>query len=387
MRTIKPLLGAILAAGLLAGCGSTAQPLPPETTIPAAVEEEVGQMTLRQKVGQLFIVRPEALDADYVVTPQPDTPGVTTLTDNMKAMLECYPVGGIAMFGKNIENPEQITALNAALQEESAIPLFIAIDEEGGTVSRIAPNDAFDVPHFPSAAYVETEEAAREMGRAIGVYLKEYGFNFDFAPVADVNTNPNNPIIGDRSFSPNPETAASLASAMAEGLGEMGVIASYKHFPGHGDTAEDSHAGLAVSRKSAADMMDCEWIPFRAASDSSFVMVGHIAVPEITGDMTPSTLSPAVITGVLKGQLDFGGLVITDAMEMGAIIQLHGSAEAALLAFGAGADVLLMPENLEEAFEAVVRAVEDGTLSMQWLDAAAERVLQFKRLHGIIPDA
>ncbi len=400
----KSLLPGLLLAIVLAGCqdepaqsqpsstAATAQTAAPtqatETQPPSPLERLLSGMTLEEKVGQLFIVRPDALDPAQTNTQisDPNSEGVTQMTDAIAEMLTQYPVGGIAMFGKNISDPAQITALNQALQDASAIPLFLAVDEEGGLVSRLARNSAFALPRYESAAAVGAQgaDAVQEMGSTIGAYLAEYGFNMDFAPVADVNTNSSNPIIGTRAFSQDPIQAAQLAGAMADGLRSQGIIPVFKHFPGHGDTAEDSHSGIAVSYKTAEEMMACEWLPFLEAQSSDFVMVGHIALPSVTQDMTPATLSRQIVTDILKGELGFQGLVITDSLEMGAITDGYTSAEATVAALEAGCDILLMPCDLAGAFEAVTAAVEDGTLSLQWLDETVGRILQFKADHGLL---
>lgn len=410
-RSAKPFLCALMAAFLLTGCFRAVLPeenhpagtqqtqgtLPTELTeaptadtevAPEGVDLLLSQMTLREKVGQLFIVRPDALDFSQSIRQIVDSGsnGVTELTDSIRAALEQYPVGGIVLFAKNITSPDQVTMLNADFQESSRIPLFLCVDEEGGVVARLANHSAFDLPKYTNAATVgRTGDATQafSMGSTIGAYLREYGFNLDFAPVADVNTNPDNPIIGNRAFSPEPETAAQMAGSMADGLNAQGIIAVFKHFPGHGDTAEDSHLSLAVSHKTAEEMRQCEWLPFLEAGSEDCIMVGHIAVPEITGDDTPASLSRQVVTEILKGELGFQGLVITDALEMGGITDAFSSGEAAVAALQAGCDILLMPENLSEAFDAVVAAVEDGTLSRQWLDSTVRRILEFKQYHGI----
>lgn len=393
----KLILCAALAAITLTGCLWAHLPeedhpvgsLPTEEASLEGAERLLSQMTLREKVGQLFIVRPDALDPAQ--TPEQildaSASGVTQWSEEIGRMLAEYPVGGIAMFGKNITSPEQITALNNAFQRSSTIGLFLCVDEEGGTVSRLANHSGFDLPQYTSAAAVgQTGDTAQAsaMGSTIGTYLAGYGFNLDFAPVADVNTNPDNPIIGSRAFSPEPETAARMAGAMADGLNDVGITAVFKHFPGHGDTAEDSHLSLAVSHKTAEEMRRCEWLPFLEADSGDLVMVGHIAVPELTGDDTPASLSRRVVTDILKGELGFEGLVITDALEMGGITQTHSSAEAAVAALSAGCDLLLMPEDLSEAFDAVLAAVEDGTLTRQWLDSTVLRILEFKANRGIL---
>lgn len=393
--SLKAILSLLLSAGLLAGCSGSAtevspaiQPSPhPVQTWD--VESLMAGMSLREKVGQLFLVRPDALDPAQTQEEidDSDAPGVKELTPAMEEMLKKYPVGGVVLFGKNLSSPRQVTAFNQALQEARSIPLFIGVDEEGGSVARLANHPGFDLPQYESAGAVGATgdpENAREMGQVIGGYLNEYGFNLDFAPVADVNTNPQNPVIGDRAFSSQPRQAAQMATAMAEGLTQEGIIPVFKHFPGHGDTAEDSHSGIAVTYKTAQEMESCEWIPFSQVPEGAWVMVGHIAAPEITGDLTPASLSPALVTGVLREQLGFEGLVVTDSLAMGAITLEYTPGQAALEALNAGCDLLLMPAGLEEAFEAVVTAVENGTLSQERLDQSVERILEYKLEYGLL---
>lgn len=396
------LLLSLLLALLLAGCAAdapepvqtTAPPSEPVVTATAPTEPEVTEttappscvdtlmagMTLRQKVGQLFIVTPEALDPGALTD-------ITVWSDAMQETLADYSVGGVILFARNITGPEQVTAFNAALQNASAIPLFLCVDEEGGAVARLANNRAFDLPRYKSAAAVGSSgdsADALEMGRTIGGYLSEYGFNLDFAPVADVNTNPANPVIGSRAFSSDAATAAEMADAMAQGLREMGIIPVFKHFPGHGDTAQDSHQELAVSYKTMDELCQCEWLPFLRAGSTDCIMVGHIALPGVTGDLTPATLSPEIVTGILKQDLDFGGLVITDSLSMEAITDSLSPGEAALAALNAGCDILLMPEDLPEAYNAVFAAVKRGEISADRLDAAVRRILELKAAYGLI---
>ena len=222
------------------------------------------------------------------------------------------------------------------------------------------------------------------MGSTIGSYLKDYGFNMDFAPVADVNTNPRNPVIGSRAFSSDPQIAADCAGAAADGLRQAGIIPVFKHFPGHGDTGEDSHKKLALSNKTVDEMLECEWIPFRQAANMDCIMVGHIALPQVTGELVPATLSYSIVAGLLRQHLGFQGLILTDSMSMGAITQEHTSSEAALLALQAGCDLILLPWDLPEAFDGVVSAVEDGSYPEYQLDATVLKILRFKLDHGII---
>ena len=354
--------------------------LPPETTAaPDPMDVLMDSMTLEQKVGQLFIAAPEQLLEDGAT--------ITSMTDELAAALKTYPLGGIILFAQNIQNPEQITALNSALAEASALPPFLSVDEEGGLVARLGSNSAFNLPTYENAAAVAASgnpEDVLNMGQTIGAYLNKYGFNLDFAPVADVNTNPDNPVIGTRAFSSDPEVAATMAAAFAAGLRENGVCATFKHFPGHGDTNQDSHSGLAVSWRNREQQERCEWLPFREATPLDFIMIAHVALPEITGDMIPATLSRQIVTGILREELGFEGLIITDAMNMGAITESYGSSSAAIAALEAGCDIVLMPNNVPEAFQAVLDAVNSGKLSDEWLDSTVRRILNFKLAHGIL---
>lgn len=367
-----------------AGTSSKAPDVGAEEPILSETDRLLQQMTLRQKVGQLFFIRPDSLDLTQTQEQiiNSSASGVTSLTESMRETLAHYPVGGIVMFGKNITSPEQIITFNEALQNAADIPLFISADEEGGLVSRLANHPAFDLPKYESAADVGSSgdaSDALEMGQTIGAYLKKYGFNMDFAPVADVNTNPNNPVIGTRAFSSDADTAARMAAAMAQGLRQEGISPVFKHFPGHGDTAQDSHYGIAVSYKTQEEMERCEWLPFEAAGSGDCIMMGHIALPAITNDMTPASLSYDIVTGILRNQLGFQGVVMTDSLEMGAITDEYESGEAAVAAILAGCDILLGPDGLQEAFDAVVKAVEDGTISEQRLDESVRRILEFKQ--------
>ncbi len=412
MRVFRFLIPILIFSLLFSGCAffgtestnpttspvSSAPPTSEPTTLPTSEDETqptdpilelVSHMSLREKVGQLFIIRPDALD--FSLSPEAisdsKSAGATALTEAMTAALTEYPVGGFVMFAKNITDPEQITAFNAALKTSCSITPFLAVDEEGGLVARLANNSAFDLPTYRNAAAVGATgdiSQAFSMGATIGTYLKEYGFNLDFAPVADVNTNPDNPIIGTRAFSSDATVAAAMSDAMAEGLKSQDVIAVFKHFPGHGDTNEDSHTGIAISYKTEAEMLECEWLPFLNADERDFIMVGHIAVPSITGDLTPGTLSSQIVTDILKVTLGFEGLVITDSLEMDAVASDYTSGEAALAALHAGCDILLMPKNLQEAFDAVVDAVETGSFSLSELDSRVSRILRFKASHGLL---
>ncbi len=346
-------------------------------------------MSLREKVGQLFIIRPDALDftLSSEVINDPHRKGVTCLSDAMLSALQEYPAGGVVMFGKNISSPSQIVEFNKSLIGSLPIPMFLCIDEEGGLVSRLANHPAFNLPKYESAADVgksENVQDAENMGDTIGQYLHDYGFNMDFAPDADVNTNPDNPIIGTRAFSSNAETAACLVRGMADGLNQNRIIPVFKHFPGHGDTKEDSHLGIAIANKQQSEMEHCEWLPFIQAKRNEGIMVGHIAVPQITGNLTPAAMSHKVVTDILKNHLGFEGLIITDSLSMQAITDTYSASDAAVMAFKAGCDVLLMPNDYREAFDGILDAVDNGTITEDELNQTVLRILECKEANRIL---
>ena len=363
---------------------------PEGTEPPDYVTTLLREMTLRQKVGQLFIIHPDSLDPP----PEPEKKCAVACTPAMKEAMAEYPVGGIIMFGENIESPGQLKEFNENLQACAQIPLFICVDEEGGLVSRLANHKAFRLPKYRSAAAIgksETTANALEMGRTIGAYLKEYGFNVDFAPVADINTNPKNTIIGNRAFSSTPEAAGQMAAAMAEGLRAQGIIPTFKHFPGHGNTAEDSHTALAVSRKTTAELAECELLPFGYATADDMIMVGHIALPAILDSRTPASMSPEIVTGMLKTQMGFQGLVITDSLEMGAVTALYNSAEAALGAHKAGCDLLLMETGHHNPAKVAQELLERGIMPKKLAfihhgrDILLRRDEQIAALEALVP--
>lgn len=401
MKKLLTLTALLLA--LLWGCTPTppeTTEAPPETTTEAQPETtqppteaptepdplvlQLEAMTLEEKVGQLFMVTPGTLGLPQIKAPMEaiTQEQLTQMENAIREIFAKYPVGGIVQFAADLYSPEQITAYNALLQKAAEIPLFLGIDEEGGTVARLANHSAFDLPQYQSAGAVGASgnpQDALEMGQTIGAYLGEYGFNMDFAPVADVNTNPNNPVIGNRAFSSHCNVAGQMAKAMAEGLEEQGIVPVFKHFPGHGDTAQDSHEEVAYSNKTLEELQACEFIPFSGLTENQCVMVGHIALPEVTGDMTPATLSSEIVTGLLREKLGFRGLILTDSMVMEAITDNYSSAEASLLALEAGCQIILQPADFPSAFAGVVKAVEAGTFPEEQLNAVVLQILRFKQ--------
>ncbi len=348
---------------------------------------KVNEMTLREKVGQLFMIRPDALEKrfDTVQIEDVDLPGTTCVTEEMRALYREYPCGGFALFRKNLIDPAQLLSFTKELHGLGDPPPMLSIDEEGGRVARIANHPVdFGVPRFPpmnDIGQTHDESYAHRAGFEIGSYLKRFGLNIDLAPVADVNTHPDNCVKSDRSFGSDPEEAARMIRQYVRGLHEAGVASCVKHFPGSGNTNKDTHLGYAETLKTWEDMKACEMIPFAAgiAEGTEYIMAGHIAAPEVTGNEVPSTLSPVILTEKLRGEMGFDGLIMTDALGMKAVSEKYTSAEACVESFLAGADVLLMPADYFEAFDGMMKAVEDGRISEERIHRSVERILAFKQ--------
>ncbi len=348
---------------------------PAADPLDARVEDLLATLTVEQKVCQLFCVRPEAITG----VGQAVQAGEAT-----RDALARRPVGGIVYFGQNILDADQFRGLvRGTAAMEVPVPLFLAVDEEGGPlVARVANSGAFDVPSYPDMAEIGAAgdpAAAFAVGDGIGGYLAEIGLNLDFAPVADVLTNPDS-AIGPRAFSGDPQVVAAMVEQVVAGLQGRGVSAAAKHFPGHGDAGADSHTGAAVSERTLDELRACEFVPFKAAIDAGvdLVMVGHITTPNAAGDGLPASLSPTAIDGWLRGELGFGGVVVSDAMNMGAVTQLFTAGEAAVRFVAAGGDLVLDPDDFEEAYQGLLAAVQAGEVSAERLDRSVRRILRAK---------
>ena len=338
-------------------------------------------MSLTEKVGQLFLIRPDQLAVDLPLEEihKSTAKGVKSMNKIMLDTLKKYPAGGFVLFAKNIASPEQLKNFTKELKNSSKIFPYIAIDEEGGRIARIANSKNFNVKKYKSTAEIGKNGKAREAAAEIGTYLKEYGFNFDFAPVADINTNPENIVIGDRAFGSEPEKVSELVGEFLDGLHSKGVAGSLKHFPGHGDTKGDTHAGSVNVYKTWEELLKAEIIPFKNnLNKADSVMIAHIIMKNILNDDLPATLSHEIITGKLRGELNYDGIVITDAMMMDAINKNYSSSEAAVMAIEAGNDIILMPYDYIEAFNGVVNAVKSGRISEKRIDESVMRILKLK---------
>lgn len=379
------LLAAILTvfATIQTSCSNDDDPVTPPTP-EEVVEKQLSQMTLREKVGQMFYVRPEALDTT-IKTDNLAALKLQAVNETMRGVNEKYPVGGIVLYAHNINDEAQLTQFVAQIRNLKGAPL-LCIDEEGGRVARIARNVNFDVKKYESMAAIGitgNPANAYECANTIGTYLRHYGFDIDFAPVADVNTNPENIVIGNRAFSDDPQVAAPMVTNYLQGLKDAGVAGCIKHFPGHGDTKADTHYGYAQSMKTWDEMLSCEMITFKAGIQwgCQFIMTAHIAAPNVTGSDVPSTMSSVILQDKLRRELGYQNIIVTDAMEMGAIMKQYTNTEAAIGSIQAGADIVLVPKNFVEAFDAVVAAVNRGTISEERINQSVRRILKFRNNH------
>ena len=352
------------------------------------VEEQLAKMTLREKVGQMFYVRTEALDTTIHWTSYTELMPLELreVNDRMKALCEDYPVGGVILYAWNINDEAQLATLIAQIKALNGSPL-LCIDEEGGRVARIANNPNFDVKKYESMEAIgNTGDPANayECGNTIGTYLHQYGFDIDFAPVADVNTNPGNIVIGPRAFSGDPAVAAPMVTNYLQGLKDAGITGCIKHFPGHGDTKADTHYGYAQTMKTWAEMLQCEMVTFRAGIEwgCQLIMTAHIAAPNVTGADVPSTMSSIILQDKLRGELGYQNIIVTDAISMGAITNQYSTAEAAVGSILAGVDIVLDPSNYIVAFEAVMSAIDNGTITEDRINQSVRRILRLRKSMG-----
>lgn len=345
----------------------------------ALASQVLSGMTLEEKLWQLFFVTPEAL-TDY------DT--VTRAGEATKEALEQRPVGGLIYFSQNLEDRAQTVEMLENTASYSRIGLFLGIDEEGGTVSRLGQNTALQADSVGAMRdYGDAADPAAvyDAGQVIAGSLRGLGFNFDFAPVADVAEG-SNAVIGSRSFGSDAQLCASLVRVMTGSLMSGGVVPCVKHFPGYGSASGDDHNGPASVSRTLDELEACDFVPFRAAIEvgAPFVMVSHLAAPNVTGDDTPSDLSSVIVTDILRNKLGFSNVIITDSQQMASITGNCTAAEAAVQALSAGVDMILMPDDLQQAYDGVLAAVQNGTLTEQRIDESVLRILQVKAQYGIL---
>ena len=342
---------------------------------PSLVDETLAGMTLHEKVCQMMFVTPEELTGED---------GVTVAGDATRQALENYPVGGIVYFAKNLESQDQVKEMIDNSQKYSSIGLFVATDEEGGVVNRLM--DTVGTTYIGSMYYYKDDgdETAYENAYTIANDMSALGFNLDFAPVADVWSNPDNTVIGERAYSDDYAQAAELVGNAVKGFNDGGVMCTLKHFPGHGDTAEDSHYSSAYVHRTKEEIMADEMQPFRSGIEAGaeFVMVGHLIVPDI--DEVPATLSYKIATGILREELKFEGVAITDSFEMESIADNYSVDDAVVMSVKAGMDMILQPKDMASAVNSIEQAVADGELSEARIDESVRRILTLKERRGLL---
>ena len=393
---------ALVAAGgclalALGGCASAADdeapagetvpgPVEDPTDLPAEqpvaslddqVEDALARMSLEEKVWQLFVVRPEALT------------GVGTQTaagEATRAALAERPVGGICYFGANLVDADQTREMLSNTlryaEELTGLPIFLCVDEEGGTVARVAGNPGFGVDNMGDMRDIgATGDAERAYDAAayMGTYLSYLGFNVDFAPDADIASNPDG-TMGRRAFGSTADEVSPMVAAQVRGFTDAGMLCSAKHFPGIGGAVGDSHDQSIYSERTLDEIRDEELRPFEAAIDEDvpFVMVGHLSMPRVTGDDDPASISSELVTDVLRDELGYEGIVITDSFEMGAATAALDGAGLAVAAVSAGVDMVLMPADLDAAHQGILDAVGTGELTEGRIDESVRRILRVK---------
>ena len=341
----------------------SAPTIKPEPKPVDPIQEQLNAMSLEEKIAQLLVVENKG----------------QTITEAEMSRLKEAPYGGYILMGDNYGTLASTRKFVEELQKRAKTKLIIATDQEGGLVQRIAnisDRAATNIPDMYSLGSTNDARLAQEVGRVMAEEMRAIGINVDFAPDVDVFSNPNNNVIGKRSFSDNPQVVTKMSIALARGLEENGVVATYKHFPGHGDTAVDSHLSLPVINRSRNELERSDLVPFWNAIENGakIIMVGHIALPKVTGDNTPASLSGTIITDILRREYKYDGLVVTDAMNMGAITNNYQEWDSYRRAINAGADMLVLPSNPELAIESIKRNVK-----IERIDEAAYRVLKFKK--------
>ena len=337
------------------------------------VEEILSKMSLHDKICQLFIVTPEAVTG---------VGQVTEAGNATKDSLKNNPVGGIIYFSSNLQSVDQtkkmLSNTKSFAEEINGIPIFLAVDEEGGTVARCA--DKLGVTKFNDMYTYKDQgtETAYSNATTIAGYLKDLGFNLDFAPVADTWSNSANTVIGKRAYSDDFSQTADLVASAVKGFNDTGVACTIKHFPGHGDTSTDTHTSSAYTDKTSDQMMNEEYLAFKSgiAAGTDMVMVGHITASAISSE--PASVSKEVVTGELRGKLGYNGVVITDAMNMGAVADAYPSNQVGVKCINAGVDIILMPTDFKACVSGLEDAVQKGEVSEERINESVRRILELK---------
>ena len=355
-----------------------------DTQVQSEIERILENMSPYERVCQLFVVKPESIISAKHVTQA----GAAT-----RRAMEAYPVGGFIYFSSNVTSREQITSMIETVQtisrENIGVGLLIGVDEEGGTITRVAKK--LPMTKFDSMAEIGARGDVQEaytLGDTLARELTPLGFNVDFAPVADVLILQKNAEIGDRSFGSDAQQVAEMVAAETRGLMDGGIAACLKHFPGMGSAAANSHLGASVSSRTLDELRETEFLPFRAGIEAGarMVMVSHVTYTNVDPD-SPASLSHRFVTELLREELGFDGLIITDALRMQAISDHYASGQAAIRAIEAGVDVLLMPADAPAAIQGLYEAVQSGKISQERIDESVRRILNYKQELGLLGQA
>lgn len=390
-RVLAAGAAALLAATLAAPAASAAG------GADAYVRSTMRQMTTDQKIGQLFVTYAYGTDARMVTEADAAQNLAAYGVRTPAEVVDKYGLGGVIYFAwsNNVANPQQIAKLSNGLQRAAAgrdtkvdPPLLISTDQEMGVVVRVGP-PATQLPGSMALGATRDPRAAQQAAQVTGRELRAIGINQNYAPDADVNVDPQNPVIGVRSFSSDPALVSQLVAAQVTGFeqpGKQGVSSTAKHFPGHGDTSTDSHYGLPVIDHTREEWERLDEPPFRAAVEAGIdsIMTAHIVVPSLDPSEDPATLSQPILTGLLRERLGYDGVVVTDSLQMAGVREKYGDDEVAVRAVLAGADQLLMPMDMDVAYEAVQEAVASGRISQERLDQSVERILRMKYERGVV---
>ncbi len=322
-------------------------------------------MSLEEKISQMAII----------------SINVSSLNEDVSNLIKSYKPGGIILFKNNITDYENTTKLVSDINNLLEIKPFIATDQEGGLVQRIKDiENVTTIPDMIKVGKTENLEIGKNIGTIIGKELRTFGVNMDFAPVIDVLDSMDNYIIGERSFGTNPKLVSNMGLSVSSSMINEGVIPVYKHFPGHGSVSSDSHYDLPIQYKTKEELLNSDLIPFIDAinNNAEVIMIGHIAVKNLDDSLKPASLSKNVITDLLKNELGYKGLVITDALNMGAITNNYSEKEIYELAINAGVDILLMPSSIESAVSLIKESINEGTISIDRINESVEKILRLK---------
>lgn len=347
-------------------------PSVPDQSKPKTIDEVIASMTIEEKIAQMLIITFNGTSMN------------TTLEKNLS-----YKPGGVILFAGNITDYTKTKKLISDINSKSEIAPFISVDQEGGRVQRvknIAGISVTSIPPMWEIGATNDINKAYTTGITIGNDLKKFGFNLDFAPVIDVVPDKNAGVIKDRSFGSDPILVGNMGISLAKGLNETGVIPVYKHFPGHGATITDSHVALPIVSKTKEELMGNDLIPFKEAikNNAKVIMVGHLAVPTITGSNIPASLSKEIIQDLLINELGYKGLVVTDALNMKAITDNYSEKQIYELAINAGVDILLMPKSTESAITNIKKSISEGKISEARINNAVKKILMLKQTYNIL---